>query len=392
MRWQGDDEHAALLDSAIHLISDLLELPNRLMHGEVEYHIHTEFADRARSLALHLSAALTLAQQDLYGPALAIVRTCLEHCLLDSLVFLGTCYVQIHRGVDEARWQEMQAARERGDEWTTSIRQWNRTRRGDVYVYHEGLHTRGQSQERQTIAVHYFLLQEYSPFMGSPSEQELLEDGLTQLEKRREWARRNRLLYETYLRWTSLRKSLELNNLATQQQLDQLEVHYRFLSAFVHPLTTEVISLLYGRNRPWPSYDHYSSELVLLYINLLATHELTCFARRASQPPSVALRGWPEIQERCELATRLCAHLWFPGGHPHAYDRWVTANQRAFEVMRDGAARPEHVTPPQNLDDAEVRYYSNPMRRLVAMHSSPRELMTGFVYQSPWPRDDAEPR
>jgi hypothetical protein len=389
--WQGDVEHAALLDSATHLLDDLRELPNRLVHGEVVQHIHTEFAERARSLALHLSAGLTLTRQDHYGPALAIVRTSLEHCLLDSLVFLGTRYVQIHRGVDETRWRDMQAARERGEEWTATIRQWTRTRKGDVYIYREGLHLQGQDEDRQTIAVHYFLLQEYSPFLGSPREQELFEDGLTPLQERQEWAKRNRLLYNTYLRWASLKKNLEINSLATPQQLGQFEVHYRFLSAFVHPLT-DVASLLYGRNRPWPSYDHYSSELALLYINLLAAHELASFARRASQAPAVAVRGSSETQERCELANRLCSHLWFPGGHHHAYDRWVTANQRTFEVMRDGAARPEHVTLPQDLDDTEVRYYSNPLRRLVAMHGSAREMMTGFLYQSPWPRDDSLPR
>lgn len=232
-------------------------------------------------------------------------------------------------------------------------------------------------------------MREYSPFVGSPRDQALFEDGLTPLEERRNWAARNRFLYETYLRWRSLKESLQYNGLATEDQLDQLGVHYRFLSAFVHPVT-DVTELLYGRNQAWPTYDHYASELVLLYLNVLAARELMDFARMALQAPSVPISGWPAIEERCKLADRLCWHLWFPGQSPHSYDRWVTANQRGFEIVRDDFSRRGEVTPPRALDDAEVRYYTNPLQRLVAMHMSTREMITGFVYQSPWQRDDAQ--
>src|SRR6266536_222940 len=177
-----------------------------------------------------------------------------------------------------------------------------------------------------------------------------------------------------------LKASLRLNDLATDKQLEQFDVHYRFLSAFVHPLA-EVTALLYGRNRPWPAYDHYASELVLLYLNLLAARELTHFAQMASQAPSVEVAGWSETQRRCELADRLCSHLWFPGQGPHAYDRWRTANQRAFEILGHPSRR-EEVTRPEDLNDTEVRYYRNPLQRLVEMHMSPIEMVTGFAYQS----------
>jgi hypothetical protein len=391
VQWPGVIEHTALVDSATYLLDDLQGLPGRLVHGDVHHAIHTDFAERARSLALYLSAALILTRQDNYGPAFTLVRTSLEHCLLDSLIFLGRRYVQIAEGIDEEQWNDWLAARERGEEWTTTIREWTRTRKGEVRIVREGLYTEEQDaedQERRAIAIHYFLLQEYSPFVGSPREQALFEDGLTPVEERREWAKHNRLLYETYLRWTSLKESLRFNDLATDKQLEQFDVHYRFLSAFVHPLA-EVTALLYGRNRPWPAYDHYASELVLLYLNLLAARELTHFARMASQAPSVAVAGWSETRRRCDVADRLCSHLWFPGQGPHAYDRWVTANQRAFAILSHPSRR-EEVTRPEDLNDTEVRYYRNPLQRLVEMHMSPREIITGFTYQSPWQRNDAQ--
>jgi hypothetical protein len=390
--WRGDDEHAVLVDSAFSVLNDLEGLPGRLLHGEVHHYIHTELADRARSLALHLSAALTLTRQDYYGPAFALLRTSLEHRLLDSLVFLGRRYVQVFKNVDEEQWKDWVMARDRGEEWTRTIKEWTRTRKGEVKVIREGPYARAEGaeeQEQQAIAVHYLLLREYSPLLGSPREQTVLQGSFATAEERREWAERNRFLYETYLRWRSLKESLQYNGLATEEQLEQYEVHYRFLSAFVHPFT-DVLSLVYGRNGSWPTYDHYASELALLYINMLAARELIDFARMAANPPSVPISGWPEIHNRCGLGDRLCRHLWFPGQGPHSYDRWVTANHNGFEILREDFSRRGEVTRPEALEDTEVRYYSNPLQRLVAMHASAHDIITGFVYQSPWPRDDAQ--
>ena len=76
-------------------------MPGSLLHGEVHHFIHTEFAERARSLGLYLSAAMALIRQDSYGPALALIRISLEHRLVDSLIFLGRRYVQVFQDVDE---------------------------------------------------------------------------------------------------------------------------------------------------------------------------------------------------------------------------------------------------------------------------------------------------
>jgi len=53
--------------------------------------------------------------------------------------------------------------------------------------------------------------------------------------------------------------------------------------------------------------------------------------------------------------------------------------------MRDGI-RPG--LPPEPTAD-EVLYPADPLRRLVALHGGAHEIMTGLVYVSPWPRDDA---
>jgi hypothetical protein len=67
---------------------------------------------------------------------------------------------------------------------------------------------------------------------------------------------------------------LALNGFADEQTINRLDVHYRYLSAFVHPLS-DVDRLLYGRNAIGiPRYDHYTSELILLYTIAFAVGEL----------------------------------------------------------------------------------------------------------------------
>ena len=39
------------------------------------------------------------------------------------------------------------------------------------------------------------------------------------------------------------------------------------------------------------------------------------------------------------------------------------------------------------LKASQIRYYRNPLHRLIRMHASFQELI-GFAYRSPWPRQD----
>jgi hypothetical protein len=56
-----------------------------------------------------------LASTDAYAPAFALVRTALEHMLVDHLVFSGQRYVRMIVGVDNATWTEWQRQRTTGE-------------------------------------------------------------------------------------------------------------------------------------------------------------------------------------------------------------------------------------------------------------------------------------
>jgi len=388
MTWPGAYEHQALLHTADNLVGELLDLGRRLNHLDDTTHWqHQEFADRVRNLGLYLRSAVLVACEDIYAPAFASLRTALEHMLVDHLVFNGQRLIRFADGVDDETWAEWQRQRATGERFA-EVLSWTR-RKTTVEFVTEG--RRSQPDEDGTFYVlgpHYFLLHQYQPFLGPASAQDEFDDGISDIQDRRRFAKENELVYRTYLSWSSIRRNLLLNDFADEIAVSRIEVHYRFLSAFVHPLanTSEVI---YGRNSTnVPQYDHYSSELILLYCIVIAVEELRHFREMAQRRPLVGINGWSDLAMLCDGAWQLASHLWWPGQLAHAFDRVQEANKRGFRAQINDPATRGPVPVPMSIPETEIRYYPDPMRRLIELHRGFGELTTGLVYWSPWPRDD----
>lgn len=86
-------------------------------------------------------------------------------------------------------------------------------------------------------------------------------------------------------------ENLKGNRLVDEVDAGRLAAHYRFLSGYAHPVVDHRREL-YGRQAlpGWPKYDHYSSELVLLYAITLGALELTNFKRTLDQAPGAHSR------------------------------------------------------------------------------------------------------
>jgi hypothetical protein len=95
--------------------------------------------------------------------------------------------------------------------------------------------------------------------------------------------------------------------------------------------------------------------------------------------PQIAIRDIDHLERQCDQLWATASHLWFPGQPKHAYDNYAATNRIAFE---------KHQDVPGELDQ-DALYYSNPLSRIVALHQSARDLLTGATYHSPWPRQDA---
>lgn len=381
------NEHKSILSAAQVLIDDLQGCDARLqLVSDVQYWHHNQLAERALGLSLHLDAALRLAKDELYISSFAVLRTALEHRLFDRLLFLANRFEQEVSGVDESTWQQWQTQKPK------DVMKWERTGKDKVRIVWSGPQVRraGSNDAEYTLSIYYHYLQQYDPFVFSGSKSEAIAMGhpLPRAEGDR-LAKLQRQLWHEALSWKNLKENLHLNNLATKRELLQLETHYRFLSAFSHPVSDRAWALVCGHNKTLkvPRYDHYTSELCVLYICYLATSELRDFHTMCSRPPVVGLRDREAIEERIEHTERLIAYFWPPGGEPYVYDRIQEANQRYFDAVGEG--QPQNVTDPRTLKNEEIRYYDNPLNRLIVLHRGFHEVTTGLQFLSPWPRNDA---
>jgi hypothetical protein len=382
-------EHGTLLHTANDVIADLRDFQGRLRPGRVSHFQHDVFAERTRSLSIYLSSAVRLADADEYISAYAVLRAALEHHLTDRLLFVGNRYKRQYLEVKKAEYERLEKERAQGKPGTEDIVRIDYSD-GTMWVVRSGLHLRDDAGVRraQTLSIYYFLLDQFDPFVGHPHDQPHLSRGFTPVEQRIADAQEQQRTYAP-LRWPQLKENLRENRLCGAETLRRLEVHYRFLSAFVHPVSAGY-DLVYGRNRPTgaPRFDHYASELVLLYVNKVGATELKFLKRMTGRTPRVRLNGWPAVEAHISAADAAAAHLWFPGvDPPHEYDRVEEANSRG--MGRGGGLVPmNRRLRPNDLRPRQIRYYRNPLQRLRRMHQSFQEL-TGFAYTSPWPREDA---
>ena len=340
------------------------------------------------SLSLVLDSALLLNESGLYTTALPVLRVAFEHQVFDSLLFLANKHEVVVQGVSTAQWKQWQIDQQNGESWTNDVEKWS-YKSGNVLVTWKGPWVKGDPDDRYTLSIYYGLYVQNDPFVGPQSHQSFLSRDFMNVDDHVELAKTYEDMRSRRLGWDHLKNHLTLNGLSNEAESIQLDVHYRFLSAFVHPHSEKAWNLVAGRNLPstMPHYDHYASELVLLYVCTLAVTELKAFAKMTSQRPKVELSGWGEVDRLIVATERLTSHFWFPGGTPHQFDRVSEANNRG--LSSEGKFVPRTERPhPADLADDEIRYYRDPLRRLIGLHSSFNEL-TGFHYVSPWHRDDA---
>jgi hypothetical protein len=393
-------DHGALLTSAQSLLSDIREFRGRFRETRESHAIHYDFVDRALSLEGYLSSSLSLAFVGSYMPAFALLRSALEHQLVDQLLFLARRYKRRASDVERTDFDKLHQnwkAGTPGTETITRLRWISKATapKGTFEIVRTGVHMEGGKKGRsaRALSIYYGLLKEYDPFVGSPDDQRFLVREYGPLADHKKHAEEQRRIYYGDLKWEEIKSNLRLNRMFTETRLRQLNVHYRFLSACVHPWPAAT-NLVYGRARPRRrGYDHYASELLLLYIVEIAAAELTALGKMATRTPRLKLAHWRTVVADIKTAKAATAYFWYPGGQPHDFDRVKEANARMWYATKDLPTQfpPKRITKPDQLKDDQIGYYRNPFRRVIQMHIQGQELM-GFTYVSLWPRADAQQR
>lgn len=381
------DDHETLPAHAERMLARLEALHGLSEHGDAMHMQHVDHAKRARQLADHLRAVLALSDGLHYPSALVVVRAALEHHLMDRLIFLANRYVETYAGVtkkglrkEEARLAALQA----GDR--PDIERWWWDDSG-MNVVVRGLHSaRSKKGRGQIISPFYFRIDDFDPFTGGKKHAANLASPFWRKAHREEWAAKAATTWRSYFVHQKVLKALGANHLLPGRLAMQVDVHYAFLSGFAHP-SKRGYEAIHGRNFPdrIGSFDHYASEIALLYVTTIAAAEIEIFGRMARRAPRLGLRGWNTVESDMRKARAATSYFWFLGGHPTSLDRLDSVH------TPPGSSKPEWGRPrrdPAKLRDASVNYYADPLDRLVRLHHGWQEMTTALVYQSPFERQD----
>ena len=258
---------------------------------------HGEFAERTEHLAGHLAAIVALADKGRFASSMAVTRTALEHHIIDRLLLLADRYVEIVRPEDPAtidQWEADWAART--EPWTRDVESIERTRNGRalrlVRMGHKVRTAAGE--EREQISPYWPALEQYDAFIGHPDAQLHIVQPFDDLDIRVEWASRNQAVYGAFLRWGSLCSNLQLNNLASDAELVQLQAHYAFLSAFTHATKSGYECDRVARPGA-PNSAHLFGELALLYVIAVAIAQVDAWSAYVERRPHLLSTLRPEV-------------------------------------------------------------------------------------------------
>ncbi len=399
-------EHSKLVETIVELIATLKKLPEDVQWGGSSWAQDMEILDFIRIQTISLENAKKNAVQGYYRDAYHLIRMVFEGYFILRLISTCDKYplrIRIKRAkndpsLNHAKDRLIQQVRQKlGNRLiTTYVEDKNilvAVLRGIPVVDDKGKDT-GVIVPYYYGAWHNFRPVEYH------LKRETLQDRLpTRRFLTGEWATMPRrikseivknygALYKYFLTFDRILENLRLNGVLDKKTTTRVLVHYNFLSNFSHS-TSDSLSIVRERKFYQLSqngldivYNHYLSELALLYVcHLLSMH---------LQHAIYYLR-WRAIKLKNELKIYrvLCkrvegdfGYFWFVFNEPHQYDRYSHANRKC-NYKKKIFYRPEDI----RLGD--VRYYDNPLYRLKQLHQNQRELMTGNVFVSPFPRDDA---
>ena len=383
-----DDEHPELAIAARRAINEVASLRSRLESADGIIRVHYwEFADRARHLVDHLDGALDLANSARYASAFSIVRTAMEHQIVDQLLFLADRYRQTFKDtpLDEHERRRTECAA--GADWAADIASFERVGNNTVVIRRGHYLTDSAGVVTDQLSPYYRVLQNHHATLGKPNIQQDFDDGLSDVVQREQFARQNQALYRSYLTWPSLMDNLVMNNLYQPPHQGQLEVHYRFLRAFTHATQTgyEAIERTRGQTSEGPPHSHDLGELVFLYAATLAALELKTFCLLVDRRPTlIQLRSRSEIDSIIAAAESASRYLWYPGYEPVEFDRFNDANRRAWRSWDKAGPIPKQTESPTDIPDEEIGYYADPLVRLSKLHAGSSEMTTGLGYRAMW--------
>jgi hypothetical protein len=402
---QTYNEHKQLIYLTKSLISVLYKLPNQINWGESSWAHDIELLDFVRIQVISSENAMKNIIYGYYRESFHLLRMIFESYFTFRLI--STCdkyrlYIKINKEKTDTTINnainrlKIQAKNIFGDKLIEISRNQNST---ILTATIRGVPVLNNNKETGVVIPKYYQAwHQFEPVEYHLKKKKVVNKYLTPRFLQGEWAgfpkRKNNLienyeaLHRYYLNFDKMLEHLCLNNVLNLRTATRVLVHYNFLSKFSH-CTWNSIQLLSSRKIYQSSrnglnriYDHYLSELALLYV----CHLLSMFLKHV-----IFYLRWRKIKlkKKTKMYTALInqveqefGYFWFIYNKPHQYDIFDYANRKS-DYKKKIFIRPE------DIRIRDVRYYNDPLKRLKNLHSSSRELTSGNIYKSPFHRNDA---
>lgn len=404
---QTFEEHKQLIGIIDDLLAAVDKLPNDIEWGESQWLPDSEILDFIRIQALSLRHARDTVVQEYYRDAYHLVRMPFEAYFLLRLISTCDKYpirIKIKRSKNDSTLEDtkkrvIEQTRENVGKRLIKIYEEDKSTVVVVLKGKQVVDANG-NDTGLLLPFYYGAWQQYQPVqhhLKGKSRQKKLS---TSRFLEGEWAvaprgRRGQAddihseLYRSFLTFDKVLDNLRLNGVLNKKTTTRVLVHYNFLSNFSHSTSDTIESLLrlqnyytIGGSEALISYNHYYSELALLYICHLLSMYLGHAIYYLTKWRHIHVKNEEVYRSLCQKVEEDFGYFWFIFNKPHQYDRFAYANRKS-NLKRKIFYRPEDVM----LRD--IRYYDNPIYRLKQMHQSQHELTTGNVYNSPFPRSDA---
>lgn len=373
-------DHAALTERIHQGIELLGHVGHDLEFGDAVDFYDTDIVKYAQFQSLQLQTVLELNESDRYMEAFTIIRNSFEHffwLLLASQGFIFVRRIYIPEGqrdrFDQIRENlQEEISNGQGVEWVN-----DRPQRPDhIDLVLRGLY-KEDDPDRQPIPWYYFVVGEYRHELAFLQDLETIRvgHGFIDEEQLDELRAEQNFIYRQFINFEEgIRRKLDLNDLASEEDIERLRAHYSFLSTFAHSMPTSIETILgnhqsapyYRPSRGMRRFDHYISELVLLYVLRLLQYYIRLIVNHPGQ--RFTLQNADTYQEFIDDVDEYAQYFWLVYEEPHRYDHFRRRS-------RDAA---------QDKGDVREIYYEDPIDRLKGLHQTRTELLTGEVFRSPF--------
>lgn len=399
IRLDTSSEHARLLKQAKRILREIDGFNDRVDWRPMQWLPAMEMLGYIHLQGQSLRAALDLVLSGSYRDAYHQIRMVLEgyltiRLITDCLLYPKRFKIRREQGdanleVAKANFRSTVRELVRSGQRTDIIREWTQQETTDtITLILKGIMVTGTDGNPTGEYVPYYmhLWSNYDPshhVLGKRIQpRRWLLPGWAGLRIRqgRELQVGNKQVYSQFFTIDGLVKHLRLNKILNQKTATRLFVHYNYLSLHTH--NTSLSYRAFTRNStPSQTYDHYHSELCLLYILHIAMMLLEIPIRRFQQN-RINVSGLQDLSRTIQSAGSEFGYFWFLFNDPHEFDYVSTAN-RLSNTKKGIVIRPSDIT------KVRVRYSEDPLRRLIDLHTSSQELTTGNTFNSPFERRDA---